>query len=146
MMKCKCGVLWKDSTAAFYHRGIAKTIRLSRQLKNNRYKAAPPKHFKVTYPKPREIASISFRDRVYQRSLNDNAVYPLMTRSFIYDNYACQKGKGPDKARERLKEFLQSYYRKYGLEGYVAQFDIHGYYPNMSHAAVENIFKKKLPD
>ena len=53
--------------------------------------------------------------------------------SFIYDNYACQKGKGTDFARNRLKELLRRYYRKHGNTGYVYQFDIKGYYPNMSH-------------
>lgn len=145
MMKCKKGVVWKDSVAAFYHRGIERTDKLSEQLHDGTYKPAKPKHFMVTSPKPREIASIAFRDRVYQRSLNDNVVYPVMTRSFIYDNHACQTGKGTDHARERLKEFLRKYYRKHGNMGYVAQFDIHGYYPNMRHDLTEEMFRKKLP-
>ena len=90
------------------------------------------------------IASVAFRDRVFQRSLNDNVVYPSMTRSFIYDNYACQKGKGTDKARDRLREFLRKYYQKYGTDGYVCQFDIKGYYPNMDHEVAEEMFRKKL--
>ena len=68
-----------------------------------------------------------------------------MSNSFIYDNFACQKGKGTDAARNRLTEFLHKYYRKHGHDGYVAQFDIHGYYPNMSHAATEQLFKDQLP-
>ena len=145
MMKCKRGVMWKDSTVSFVLRGTHKTAVLSRQIQKGTYKPRPPRHFKVTYPKPRDIVSISFRDRVYQRSLNDKIVYPVMTRSFIYDNYACQKGKGTDAARERLKSFLRSFYRRYGTSGYVAQFDIHGYYPNMDHEVTEEIFRKKLP-
>lgn len=146
MMKCKKGVLWKDSTAAYFLRGIERTLKLCRDLQGNKYKPSPPKHFTVTYPKPREIASIAFRDRVYQRSLNDNEVYPRMTNGFIFDNFACQKGKGTDAARERLKAFMRRHYRKYGLDGYVAQFDIKGYYPNMSHAVAEDTFKSQLPE
>ena len=144
LMKCKKGVMWKDSTAAMVLRGVERIAKLSRDLINNNYKPNPTKIFKVTSPKPREIASISFRDRVYQRSLNDNAVYPAMTRSFIYDNFACQIGKGTDAARERLKEFLRKYYMKNGYSGYVARFDIKGYYPNMRHDIVEQVFKKRL--
>lgn len=146
MQKCKNGVLWKDSAAAFWLRGVERTDSLSQSLKNGAYKAAPPKHFKITNPKPRDIASICFRDRVYQRSLNDNLVYPYMTNGFIYDNFACQKGKGTDPARERLKEFLRKYYRKHGSVGYVAQFDVSGYYPNMRHDKVDEMFKEKLPE
>ena len=145
MLKCKKGVMWKDSVAGYVLNGIERTMNLESQLKDGSYKAGRTVNFTITSPKPREIASITFRDRVYQRSLNDNAVYPIMSRSFILDNYACQKGKGTDKARERLKEFLRRYYRKYGCVGYVSQFDIHGYYPNMSHAKTEELFRRKLP-
>ena len=144
MLNCKKGVLWKDSTAAFYLRGVERTAKLSEQLHDGTYQSSPPRHFTVTSPKPREIASISFRDRVYQRSLNDNIVYPVMSKSFIYDNFACQKGKGTDAARNRLKEFLHRYYRKHGHTGYVAQFDIKGYYPNMRHDVAESVFRENL--
>ncbi|MBR2999614.1 MAG: hypothetical protein IKF39_01335 [Oscillospiraceae bacterium] len=145
MLKCRKGVMWKDSTAGYVLNGIVRTMNLEKQLHDGTYKASDTVNFRITSPKPREIASITFRDRIYQRSLNDNAVYPIMSRSFILDNYACQKGKGTDAARNRLKEFLWRYYRKHGNVGYVAQFDIHGYYPNMSHAFVEDLFRRKLP-
>ena len=144
MRKCTKGVIWKDSVASFRLNGIQKVYSLSDQLKEGTYKPAPMYKFNITSPKPREIASVSFRDRVYQRSLNDNYVYPVMVNSFIFDNFACQKGKGTDAARNRLKEFLWRYYRKHGSKGYVAQFDIHGYYPTMDHAVTEATFKAKL--
>lgn len=147
MRKCRKGVMWKDSVASFCMNGIERTMKLSEELRDGTYKARPTVRFTITSPKPREIASITFQDRVFQRSLNDNAVYPIMSNSFIYDNFACQKGKGTDAARNRLAEFLRKYYRKHGHDGYVAQFDIHGYYPNMSHAITEHLFKEKLtPD
>lgn len=145
MMKCKKGVLWKNSVASFVLNDMERISKLAGSLQNGTYKAKKPYRFKIHHPKEREIASISFRDRVPQRSLNDNIVYPVMTRSFIYDNYACQKGKGTDKARNRLKQFLQRHYRKCGCSGWVAQFDIKGFYPNMDHAIVEGMFKQKLP-
>ena len=127
MLKCKKGVMWKDSVASYRLNAIERTDSLNRDLIQGTYKAKQPVRFKITSPKPREIASIAFRDRVYQRSLNDNIVYPIMSNSFIYDNFACQKGKGTDSARNRLKLFLRKYYRKHGNIGYVAQFDIKGY-------------------
>lgn len=145
MLRTKKGVLWKDSVAAYYHRGCERTDKLTQQLHDGSYKASPPKHFTITSPKRREIASIAYRDRVYQRSLNDNVVYPVMTRRFIYDNYACQTGKGTDPARDRLKEFLRRYYRKHGANGWVAQLDVHGYYPNMKHSEAEKLFHRNLP-
>jgi len=144
MWKCLKGVLWKDSVASFYLRAGENVSKLATELENGTYKARPPMHFTITSPKPREIASVAFRDRVYQRSLNDNIVYPTMTKSFIYDNFACQKGKGTDEARNRLKKFIRKCYRMYGTNLFVCQFDIHGYYPNMDHKLTEEMFQKKL--
>lgn len=142
--KCIKGVSWKDTPAHYFLNNIDENLILERQLRNGKYKQKKPKKFKVFYPKEREIVSVHFRDRVFQRSLNDNILYPKISRSFIYDNMACQKGKGPDLARDRLKCFLQKYYRKYGTEGYVLKCDIKGYYPNMSHKVVKDCFHKVI--
>lgn len=105
-----------------------------------------PKPIQILYPKKRDGLSIAFRDRVYQRSINDNVLYPNVQRSFILDNCACQKGKGIDFARKRLKKHLWNYYTHYGTEGYVLQIDITGYYPNMRHDAVKAKFRRYLND
>ncbi len=144
MQRCRKGVLWKCSVASYFLNGLERTLELKTELSNGTYVARPVYHFRVTSPKPRDIASICFRDRVYQRSLNDNAVYPAIARMLIHDNFACQKGKGTDAARDRLADFLRRHYRKHGPDGYVAQFDIHGYYPNMPHKLVESVFRRQL--
>ncbi len=144
MMKCKRGVTWKDSVANFVLNGPKETARLSDDLMSGRYRERPHKYFRITSPKEREIMSISFRDRVYQRSLNDVAIYPAMSRSFIRDNCACQKGKGTDFARKRWKTHLQRFFRKHGRNGFVLKLDVKGYYPNMSHEEVKRKFARHL--
>jgi len=145
MMKCRCGVMWKGSAASFVLNGAESVSKLCDELHDGTYRPRPVSHFTVTSPKRREIVGISFRDRVYQRSLNDNAVYPVMSRSWIYDNYACQTGKGTDFARARLKCFYERFYREHGSDGWVLSADVKGYYPNMRHAAAEEMFERALP-
>lgn len=144
MMKCKRGVIWKDSVAGFCLDAIRQVSRLYDELADGIYKERPHKYFTIRYPKERAIMSISFRDRVYQRSLNDVGIYPAMSKSFIYDNAACQKGKGADFARNRFKCHLQRYYRKHGADGYVLKMDVRGYYPNMRHDVAKETFKRRL--
>lgn len=146
MMKCKCGVMWKDSVANFVLNGVQEVTKLSNELETGTYKERPHKYFTIKYPKERDIMSISIRDRVYQRSLNDVAIYPIMSRSFIYDNAACQKGKGSDFARKRMKCHMQRYYREFGAAGYILKIDIRKYYDSMKHDVVKQIFQKKLPE
>ncbi len=145
MYKCKSGVLWKDSVARYYLNGIKETLKLEQQLKNGFYRARPPQKIQITYPKKRDAVCIAFRDRVYQRSLNDNVLYPTMTKSMIYHNMACQKGKGTDLARDTLDMFLHKAYRKWDLDVYVLQCDIKNYYGSMLRDEVEAMFRKQLP-
>lgn len=146
MMKCKRGVIWKDSVAHFVLNGIPEVAKLSNELESGTYKERSHKYFTILYPKEREIMSISFRDRVYQRSLNDVAIYPMMSKSFIYDNAACQKGKGSDFARSRMKCHMERYYREHGAAGYVLKIDIRKYYDSMQHEMVKQVFREKLPE
>lgn len=106
MNKCKKNVSWKTSTKHFTLNGIEECLKMEESLKSGTWTNGKPHEILITYPKKRQGLAISFKDRVYQRSLNDNELYPKMTNSFIYDNCACQKGKGTSFARQRLTTFI----------------------------------------
>ena len=147
MMKCRKGVSWKPSVKSFVLNSEENLLRMEKQLKEGTWKNGTPKPVLITYPKRREALSIPFKDRIYQRSINDNSLYPQMTRSFIYANCACQTGKGTDFARKLIKEYLWNYYCNYGSDGWTVQIDIHGYYLNMRHKDVEHqIYCNTDPD
>ena len=129
MYNCQKGVIWKDSVAHFVLNAPEEILKLERELKDGTYRPRKPKMFMVTSPKPREISSIPFRDRVYQRSLNDNVLYPTMTKSFIYDNWACQKGKGTKFCIDVFLAQLREFTRIHGNNAHVLQCDIKGYFP-----------------
>ena len=138
------GVRWKPSVGYFVHHYITEIDELSQMLRNETYKPRKPRFFKITEPKPRTIMSVHIRDRIYLRALNDIAIYPQITKSLIPDNFACQKGKGTDPARKRLREFLRHFYRHNKCQGYRLQVDIHGYYPNMSREHAKSVFRKRM--
>lgn len=148
MWKCKRGKMWKASVARFTLHGIEETLKLEEEIEQGRYRPRKPHTFTLTYPKVRPCSSTHIRDRIVQRSLNDNVVYPAMTRSFIWDNMACQKGKGTTKAMDRLDTFLHRYYINHGgsNEGWVLQCDVEGYYRNMRHTDAEQCFRRRLDD
>lgn len=145
-MKCKRCVLWKPSVKHFDLNAVEEVYRMEKKLKNGTWKNGKPRPIKILYPKKRDGLSIAIRDRVYQRSINDNVLYPAVTKAFIIDNCACQKGKGIDFARARLKKHLWNYYTHYGASGYILQIGIKGYYPNMRHDAVKAKFRRYLDD
>lgn len=144
--RCKKNVGWKDSVAHYDLNRIEETLKLERQLKDGTYRPRPQKQIHITHPKPREAIGVAFRDRVYQRSLNDVAIYPAMSRQFTKENAACQKGKGTDYLRDGLDEDLRQVYRLHGLDACVLQCDIKGYYKNIIHAIAEQSFTERLPE
>lgn len=131
MMKCKRGTVWKGSVAHYYLNGIESTIKLCDSIEEGSYRPRKPLHFEVTHPRKRPITSICFRDRVYQRSQNDNDVYPNVVRSFINANPACQKGKGTDYSRDMLVRHMHEAWRRHGSACWVVQTDVHGYYEHI---------------
>lgn len=146
MLKCKKGVMWKDSTAGFVKNGLVNCFKLKDDLDNGRYKIGNYSVFTITEPKVRRIVSTRIRDRVFQRSLCDNYLTEALSRSFIYDNCACQVGKGTDFARNRLKCHMQKHWRKHGTNGYVLKCDIKNYFGSTAHIVAENAVRKRARD
>lgn len=146
-LKCKKGVMWKDSVIYFSEHSIDEITRLSKQIIDGTYKLRNPHMFVVYSPKRREIVSMWIGDRIIQRSICDNIIYPIMTKKLIYANVACQKGKGTDCGRELLKNYLHKIYLKeQNNDFYCLQIDIKGYYPNMRHDYIEYLFRQDLDD
>jgi hypothetical protein len=90
--------------------------------------------------------STKFNDRVFQRSLCDNYAYEAIVKSFIYDNCACQTGKGTDKAMDRLNCHLQRHFRKHGQSGYVLKCDIKNYFGSTPHNTAKESVEKNIDD
>ena len=102
--------------------------------------------FQIQEPKPREIQALTYKDRVVQHVLCDLYLYPLLTRRFIYDNGACQKGKGTDFALDRLTQFLSDFYKHHGINGYILKADIHHFFPSIDHEVLKCRIRKAVQE
>lgn len=71
---------------------------------------------------------------------------PILERHLIYDNGACRVNKGTDFSRNRVRSFLTEYYKKYGNNGYILQFDIHHYFESIKHDCLLNKLSKIIKD
>ena len=143
---CKRNVCWKDSVAGYVKNGLVNCTALREQLMNGTYELSKYTLFKIYEPKERDIVSTRIKDRVFQRSLCDNYLTGQVTKSFIYDNCACQKGKGTKFARDRLKAHLQQHYRKHGTTGYVLKCDISNFFGSTPHDVATAAIRKRVKD
>lgn len=143
---CRKGVKWKDSVAHFSNHSLVSVYRLKQRLDNNTYDLSAYSIFEIREPKLRKITSTRFKDRVVQRTMCDNYLTKEITKNFISDNYACQKNKGTDRARECLTRHLKSYCRKFGIDGYVLKVDIHDYFGSTNHDVAIAAVNKRVGD
>lgn len=123
---------------------LKNTVKLKKELETDTYRISPYQRFMVHEPKEREIVATRFRDRQFQRSLCDTMLYRDMTKGFIYDNCACQIGKGVDFALNRLDTHLHRYYRKHGASGWVLRCDIRHYFPDTPHETAKAAVAKRV--
>jgi retron-type reverse transcriptase len=79
---------------------------LQSELLENRYRPGAYHHFKVYEPKERVISVAPFRDRVVHHAIVSILEEPYEP-VFIFDSYACRKGKGVHKAVKRAQVFLK---------------------------------------
>lgn len=146
--KSKKNSYWKASIQK-YEYDIWKNIYLTQQaLENGTYKQKDFVEFDMNERgKVRHIKSIHISDRVVQRSLVDNILTPRTAPHLIYDNGASQEGKGTDFTRDRLKEHLIRYYRKYKTnKGYVVLIDFKKYFPSIDHDLLLEAYRKIIPE
>jgi retron-type reverse transcriptase len=140
--KCKLGKRYKREKMDFEIGLTGNLAELSEELENETYKTLGYYRFKLYEPKEREVAAAHFRDRVVFHSLCDNILSPLLSRRVIFDNAACQIGKGTHFAIKRVRKFMSEYYKKYGSQAYILKCDISKYFDNIDHDILKEMLKK----
>ncbi|MCL4374540.1 reverse transcriptase/maturase family protein [Patescibacteria group bacterium] len=108
-------------------------LKLQKELITEIYLPSPYLCFTVYETKVRKVAAPAFRDRVLQHCLVSQ-IEPLFERRFIYDSYACRKGKGTHLGMRRVKKFLQAARSKYGKDApiYCLRMDVRKFFASVS--------------
>lgn len=109
-------------------------------LLSGKFKTANYRSRTIKEPKEREIFILPFfPDRIVQHAVVD-VVAPLVWEpTFIYDSYACRKGKGAHRGVVRTARFVRS--NKYDFK-----YDIRGFYRHIDHGVMKEIVRKKIKD
>lgn len=145
--KASNGVSWKASVQRYLLSILFKISRTRKDLLNGKDVRQGFIEFDLNERgKTRHIKSVHFAERVVQKSICSNALYPVLTHSLIYDNYASQKGKGTHFAEKRLVKFLHEFYRKHGRNGYILLIDFKSYFENIPHEPLKETFRKYFTD
>ena len=99
---------WKEEPQRFEVDFLSEIVKLKHEIASRTYKTLPGIEFTLRERgKVRHIHGSRMRDRVVRHAFCDGELTEVLQPFLIWNNGACQKGKGPDLARERLKCFLQ---------------------------------------
>ncbi len=134
--KARRGKRYKASTARFEYNLEKNIQKIVDDLKNKTYEPGSYYDFYITDPKKRLISAAPYFDRVIHHALI-NILGPVLERSFIYDSYACIKGKGTHKAVQRYKEFQKK-------NAYVLKCDIRKYFESIDREILFNQIEHKI--
>lgn len=128
--KCK---RYKSTSLRFAFFLESNLLRLQKALITETYLPSSYVCFTVSEPKTRKVAAPAFCDRVLQHSLVSQ-IEPLFDKQFIYDSYACRKGKGTHFGLLRIKKFLASARSVYGKDTpiYYLSMDIQKFFASVS--------------
>lgn len=120
-------------------------INLHNHLVWKSWRPGKPREFVVKEPKLRLIQAPPFTDRVIHHALVQ-VVEPLFERKFIYDSYACRRGKGTQAAVARVQYFLRVARRNWGDGCYVLQADISRFFASIKHSILMEQISRTIRD
>ncbi len=116
----------------------SKLYDLWRQINNGSYQPGRSVAFVIHTTVAREVFAADFRDRVVHH-LIINKLNPIFEKQFIYDSYACRKGKGTHFGIQRLSRFIRSCSHNYSRDCYILKLDIEGFF---MHIDREILFRR----
>ena len=113
-------------------------LRLQRELDGGSYRPGRYRTFWINDSKPRMISAAPYRDRVVHHALC-NIIEPIFDKRFIYDTYACRRGKGTHAAVDRFTHYARRH-------AYVLKCDVRKYFPSMDHEVLLDAIERKIKD
>lgn len=111
---------------------------LQAELEDGSYRPGAYRLFTIYERKPRVIAAAPFRDRVVHHAVMQ-VVEPHVDRSFVFDSYACRRGKGVHRAIDRYQQWAARY-------AYVLKLDVRKYFDSVDHVALKDQLSRRIAD
>lgn len=147
--RSKRGVSWKESVQRFEASLFRNIAELRRKLAAGESVQRGFVEFALRERgKVRRIKSVHISERVVQKSLCDNALVPILSRSLIHDNGASVKGKGTHFALRRLVCHLARFYRRnhFSNNGYALIVDFAKFFDSIDHAVLFALTDRRVRD
>ena len=128
----------RDEVVRFGWNLEANLLKLRAELLSGSYAHGPYRRFVVSDSKRREIKAAPFCDRVVHQAIIA-ALEPLFERRFVFDSYACRRGKGTRAALSRFEKYLR-------LSRYALTMDVSKYFASIDHSILLSLLRTCVRD
>lgn len=132
------GKRFRPAVASFHFDQERALWKLHEELLTKTYRPGAYRSFFIYEPKKRQISAAPYRDRVVHHALT-GVLEPIFERSFIFDSYACRRGKGTHAAVARCQQFARRF-------RYVLKADIQKFFPSLDHEILQALVARKIKD
>jgi retron-type reverse transcriptase len=136
--KARRGKRFRPAVARFHLDLEPELCRLHEELAAKTYRPGPYQTFLIHQPKQRLISAAPYRDRVVHHALTA-VLEPIYERSFLFECYACRKGKGTHAAVRRCQQFARRF-------RYVLKADVRKFFPSIDHQTLKALLARKVKD
>ena len=137
-LNCRQSKRGSRSALQFELHAEGNLIKLQEELNTRTYSPLPSTCFVTESPKPREIFAAYFRDRIVHHLLV-RCLEPRWERRFIYDSYACRKGKGNHAAVTRLQEFMRKVSNNRSRPAFFMHLDVRSFFVSIDKQILYDI-------
>ena len=142
-LDCRRKKRGKQAALAFEVNAEQYLLQLTRELEDRTYHPFPSFCFVAKNDKHREVFAADFRDRVVHHLLV-RRLEKIWEPVFIYDSYACRKGKGTHGAVERLRSFTHKVTANQTRRAWFAQLDIRAFFPSIDRNILLSMVLSRL--
>lgn len=148
LQQCKKSKMWKDSVVSFNAYSDFYLFDILYMFYDYTPFYLDPFFHTIVNERGKErlVCSLTIRDRVIQKTINQFFLLPAFAPTLIYDNVASLQGKGTGMAINRMKCHLQKAYRHYGTNFYILKTDIKSYFDTINHDYCKYLISHKTND
>jgi len=130
-LNCHKNKRWQRKVLEFELHAEEELLELTRELRERTYRILSSACFVTESPKPREVFAAHFRDRIVHHLLV-RYLEPEWEPRFIYDSYACRKGKGTHAAVKRLQCFMRKVSNNRSRAAFSLQIGIRSFFMSIN--------------
>jgi len=142
-LDCRRKKRGKNSALAFEVNAEQHLLELTQELADRTYRPSPSFCFVAKNDKHREVFAAEFRDRVVHHFLV-RRLEKIWEPVFIYDSFACRKGKGTHGAVERLRSFTRKATANETRRAWFAELDIRAFFPSIDRDILLSLILSRL--